>query len=109
MIKFTYEGTQYEVGFNRRTAEMLQRQGFKKDEIENQSLIMIPMLVRASFAMNHKHIKISKIDEIYGNLANQDDFVNELMKSYLLAQSTLFGGDRETNGDNADFIQWSSD
>lgn len=109
MVKFTYDGKEYNLGFNRNTAVALQRQGFDTSKVDTQSLIMIPMLVRASFKMNHSGVKNDKIDEIYGKIAKKQDFLEALVKNYADTCNTLFD-DNETEGeDNSDFVEWSND
>lgn len=105
-VKFTYEGTNYELGFNRKTATMLQNLGFKKDEIEDKSFTMIPLLVHASFAMNHKGIKVQKMDEIYEHIRDEDKpkLLAALLRNYNLTQTTLFGGEEKKDDENSDFI-----
>lgn len=106
-VKFNFKGKDYELGFNRKTATMLQNLGFKKDEMEDKSFTMVPMLVHASFAMNHKGIKVQEMDEIYYEYIHKDDkpkFLAALLKSYMLTQTTLFGGD-EKEDENKDFIK----
>lgn len=109
MVKFNYEGKDYELGFNRKTAVALQRQGFDPDKIDAQSLIMIPMLVRASFKMNHRSVRDEKIDEIYEKLDRKSDLTKELLRDYWLTCTTLFN-DSENESDeseNSDFTDWS--
>lgn len=108
MVKFTYDGKEYNLGFNRNTAVALQRQGFDTDKIGSQSLIMIPMLVRASFKMNHSTVKDSKIDEIYGKISKKEEFLKALIESYYETCNTLF--DRNTESEeSSDFVEWSND
>ena len=108
MVKFTYDGKEYNLGFNRNTAVALQRQGFDTDKISSQSLIMIPMLVRASFKMNHSTVKDSKIDEIYGKISKKDEFLKALIESYADTCNTLFESNTESE-ESSDFVQWSND
>lgn len=114
MVSFTFEGTHYELGFNRRTAEMLQNQGFKRDELYDKSFVMIPMLVRASFAMNHKGTKIQEIDRIYAAIPDPDKpkVLRGLLDSFTLTQTTLFGNSDTESGEsdeNSDFTGLSID
>lgn len=114
MVSFTFEGTRYDLGFNRRTAEMLQNQGFKRDELFDKSFVMVPMLVRTSFAMNHKGIKIQEIDRIYNEIPDtvKPKVLKGLLDSFTLTQTTLFGdSDKEDKeiSENSDFIELSID
>lgn len=111
MVKFNYEGKDYELEFNRKTAVALQRQGFDPDMIWSKNLIMIPMLVRGAFQMNHSSVKDKKIDEIYEKIDRKSEFLQELVKSYLLTCSVLFEDSEDKNGDDekSDFMDWSAD
>ncbi|MCM1276061.1 MAG: DUF5055 domain-containing protein [Lachnospiraceae bacterium] len=108
MVRFNYEGKEYVLGFNRKTAEMAQRSGFDLDELYNKSFIQIPLLFRMSFAMNHPRIKNEKIEEIYEKLGDKTDLLKELILNYRATFETLFGGDEDDEGDE-NFIKWSSD
>lgn len=106
-VRFTYDGVNYELGFNRRTAKMLQDLGFKRDELVDKSFTMVPMLFHTSFAMNHKGTKVQTMDEIYEKIpeSKRDKVLANLLKSYLQTQTTLFGGgDESDDEENGDFI-----
>lgn len=111
MVKFTYDGKDYKLGFNRKTAVALQRQGFDIDKIDTQSLIMIPMLVHAAFKMNHSSVKEEKIDEIYAKIGKKDEFLAALIKSYAETCNTLFEDKENADGEdgNSDFVDWSAE
>lgn len=109
MVKFTYGGKDYTLGFNRKTAEMLQRQGFNVDEIDTKPLVQIPLLFRGAFAMNHRSVKNEKIDEIYEKIGDKTGLLSVLVKDYYSTFETLFNGGDDEGDENSDFIKWSND
>lgn len=111
MVKFSYEGTEYTLGFNRKTAEMAQRAGLNLSLLTEKALIQVPLLFRMSFAMKHPRVKNEKIDEIYEKIGDKTKLLTELVDSYRATYETLLGiGDEDDeDADGANFIKWSSE
>lgn len=104
MVNFTFEGKQYSLGFNRKTAAALENAGFNVNEIDNKGNIMIPLIVQASFMMNHKKMRSDEIDKIYEQIGNKDGFIVALVKEYRKTYESLIGSGDE---DDENFIKWA--
>ncbi len=101
MIAFDYNGTQYELGFSRRTVKVLESQGFSVQQLNDKPGTMIPLLFRGSFLMNHPNVKEDTVNAIYKKLNNKTELISALVESYAETVSSLFDDSDEGN------LNWS--
>lgn len=109
MVKFTYDGTDYALGFNRKTAAAAQSAGLDIEKITTQPLVQIPELVFWAFKMNHPTIKRSKTEEIYGKIGDKTGLISALMEDYVATYQTLFDDNEDGGEGGENFIKWSSE
>lgn len=63
-IKFDYKGKTWTLEYNARSVKEVQASGFKKEDMSDKSLIMLPLLWQGAFLMHHRFEKnLSKIAE----------------------------------------------
>lgn len=105
--KFVYEGTEYVLGFNRKTAEAAQRAGLNIQELTEKPLIQILLLFYWAFQMNHPQVRKSKTDEIYEKIGDKTGLLNVLVEDYVKTYQTLLE-DHVDGEDSENFIKWSN-
>lgn len=86
----------YTLEFTRKTAAILQKNGFDDGKITDQPLIMIPMLFQGAFLANHKDTKSDTIEKMFNGLRKKDELVVALVEMYRDSVNTLFD---EPDGD----------
>lgn len=109
MIKFTYDGKEYELGFNRKTAEAAQRSGLDTDEIATKPLVQVPLLFFWAFQMNHPTVKRSKTEEIYSHIGDKTGLIRALTVEYISTYKDLFEDAEDDDNGGENFVQWSSE
>lgn len=63
-ITFEYKGKEYTLEYNARSVKEVQASGFKKEDMSDKSLIMLPLLWQGAFLMHHRFEKnLSKVAE----------------------------------------------
>ena len=81
-IKLTFEGKPYVLEYNRKTVELMERQGFVLSDMTERPATMIPMLFSGAFFMHHRHLNPSVIDKIFEELENRSDLISVLANMY---------------------------
>lgn len=98
-IKVTYKNKDYILEFTRRTASLIERNGFNYEDVGSKPNTMIPLLVQGAFLKNHQNLKPSKIDEIFDDIKTKNAFITKLVELYLETVNTLTDDeDAETEG-----------
>lgn len=99
-IKYNYKNRDYILEFSRRTASIIEKSGFRYQEVDKQPNVMIPLLVYGAFVKNHSNLKQGKIDEIYDSIKGKSAFVMKLVELYLETVNTLTGDDDDEGNVN---------
>lgn len=81
-IKFKYEGKEYELEFNRRSVELLEKRGFVADDISKAPLTQLPILFNGAFQMHHKGMTMETTNKILATLKNTTDLIGKLAEMY---------------------------
>jgi len=81
-INFTYKDTDYTLEFDRKTAVVMEKQGFDINEVQSKPNTMIPMLIRGAFIMHHRSTKSELIDEIYDSVGDKSSLLTALIEMY---------------------------
>ena len=81
-IEFDYDNRHWTLEFNARTCKEVQLSGFKKDEIGDKSLVMLPLLFHGAFLMHHRGEKPSNIDEIFKLMGDKYNLYLKLIEMY---------------------------
>lgn len=56
-LRFTYEGKDYTLEFNRKSVEQLEKQGFVASDITSKPMSSLPTLFAGAFLANHRFVK----------------------------------------------------
>ena len=104
-IKLKYEGTDYVLGYSRKTIEGMERRGFNINEYSDKPVTMLPQLFQGAFLLNHKYMKVEVIDKIFNSLDNKMELSEKLIVMYTDALETLF---EKTEGAEGN-AQWETD
>ena len=89
-IKFTYDGKEYTLGFNRRTAEALSDSGFTLDKYADDVVGYRGRLFEGSFAMNHRATNHATVTEIWKHLPHKTDIMEALVNIYVEVVNTIW-------------------
>lgn len=103
-IEFNYEGKDYTLEYDRKSIKVMEANGLKIKEIEDQPLSMIEILWQGAFLKNHKNEKADKIQEIYEKISNKSDLNAGLISMFTETYTSLIGDSEET--DDSKNIEW---
>lgn len=81
-LKFTYNGKDYVLEYNRRTVAEMERMGFVPAEVKTKPVSMLPALFQGAFMMHHRREKKETIDAIFAHMTNKDKLIEELVDMY---------------------------
>lgn len=98
ILRISYKGKNYELGFTRNSVVAMERQGFDINEIGSKPMTMLPMFWQGAFAAYNKGIKRALIDEIYDNLRDKQGMIAALTELYAETLNTLTDEPEEDKG-----------
>ena len=75
-------GKVYTLEFNRKSIEIMERQGFILDELTDKPATMLPMLFRGAFLMHHPTVRRDVIDALYDAIPNKTALIEKLSEMY---------------------------
>jgi len=83
-ITLEYEGITYTLEFNRRTARMMEQNGFTTEKAVEQALTYLPMLFAGAFEMHHGRMKNKQavIDSIFKGITKKDELYPVLIELF---------------------------
>lgn len=82
-------GNPYTLEYTRRSVEILERRGFKIEDIRSFPLINLPILFEGAFLAHHKQVKKETTDEIFASLKDKDTLIGKLAEMYSEPLETL--------------------
>lgn len=94
-ITIPYAGKTYTLEYTRTTVKMMEKQGFKLDELSSMPLTMVTALFNGAFLVNHPNLKGDTKEKIYDGLKNRTKLVQTLVEMYAEAYNSLFDEDEE--------------
>ena len=81
-LEFSFEGRDYCLEFTRRSVEMMERQGFKSEDLRDKPMTALPALFAGAFLANHRWAKPDTISAIYAKLGNKQELLTKLVEMY---------------------------
>ena len=96
MIKFSYDNTEYRLGFNRKTALATEKLGFSFTKLEDMPVNTTWALFKGSFLMNHPMTNEDKVAEIFSKISDKEGLAKALYEEFMESIQTL-AGDSEGN------------
>lgn len=96
-IKFTFEGKEYELEFNRKAVEMLEGRGFSIDNLALTPATTIPLLFHGAFYMHHKGITMENTNKILATLKDTSKLISKLAEMYSEPINALIDDTDEKN------------
>lgn len=97
MIHFTYEGKNYDLGYTKKTIQMMENAGFNIADIEKKPMIMLPQLFAGAFLLHHKHEDQKVIDRIFESMTDKDGLMSQLIDLYNEPLKEMFKEPEEGN------------
>lgn len=92
-ITFEYEGENYILEFNRRSAEKLEKMGLSLSEVESKPMTMLPLFFYGAFLMHHPMVSREKTDKILAEIHDTTGLIGKLGEMYNETVTTLFSED----------------
>lgn len=81
-IKLNYLGNEYTLQFTRKSIEIMERQGFKAEDLTEKPMLTVPFMFAGAFLANHRYLKREIIDEIFSNITNKQELIGKLAELY---------------------------
>lgn len=98
-ITIPYGGKTYTLEFNRRIASMMEKQGFKLNELTDMPATMIQLLFHGAFLMHHPNTKGETKEKIFDALGSRTKLIQTLAEMYADAYNTLFDDGEDEDAD----------
>lgn len=100
-VTIPYSDKTYTLEFNRRTASVMEKQGFKINELTDLPATMIPLLFHGAFLMHHPNVKGEVKERIFEQLRGRTKLIQALAEMYVEAYNSLFDdGDEDADEGN---------
>lgn len=97
-------GKVYTLEFNRKSIEMMERQGFILNELTDKPATMLPMLFRGAFLMHHPTVRRDVIDALYDAIPNKTALIEKLSEMYSEPLLTLISDSEADEGN----VEWGA-
>lgn len=81
-ININFEGVDYTLEYTRKSIEIMERNGFKIQDLMDKPVTTFPALFKGAFLAHHKFVKQETVDKILSRLKNKDELVNRLAEMY---------------------------
>ena len=91
---------EYTLEYSRRSAQMMEAQGFVADDADRMPMTMLPLLERGAFLMHHRTLPQATIDEILERVPDKEGLIEALIELYGETYISLTAepkGDEEKN------------
>jgi len=93
-------GVTYTLEYNRKSVEVMEKNGFVINELNVKPVIMIPVLFAGAFLAHHRFVKRDVIDNIYARMNHKDELISTLVEMYNEPlQSLLDEPEQQENGE----------
>ena len=73
----------YTLEYSRRSAQMMEAQGFVADEVTKSPMTMLPLLFQGAFLMHHRTLPTATIDELYTRITQKEQLIEALSEMYM--------------------------
>lgn len=100
-INFEYNGKSYCLEYTRETVIMMERRGFKAQEVTEFPMSMLPELFAGAFLAHHRYESRKVIDEILDTITNRRELVGKLSEMYNEPLNAMLNEPEETTGNVA--------
>lgn len=105
-ITVTYEGETYTLEFTRETISMMEKNGFRIQDVEDKPMSTLPTLFAGAFLAHHRKIKGGVISKIFAHMKDKEGLISKLGEMYAEPLETLFDDPEDDEGNaiwGADF------
>lgn len=74
-IEFEDNGQKYTLEYTRESVALMERKGFKVDEISSKPMVMLPLAFEGLFYKNHRNVSPQIVDEIYDRFSDKNKLI----------------------------------
>lgn len=104
-LTFEFEGSKYTLAFNRKTVQILEKQGFYPEMLTKQPATGIPLLFKGAFLVHHRGIKEDLTDKMLRRLKNTDELMAALIEMYAEPINALLATSEDEGGEEKN-VEW---
>lgn len=104
-IRVTYDGETYTLEFTRETISMMEKNGFRIQDVEDKPMSTLPTLFAGAFLAHHRKIKAGMISKIFERMTDKTGLIAKLGEMYAEPLESLFD---EPEGDEGN-ATWGAD
>lgn len=81
-ITIKHEGKSIGLSYTRKSAKIMEQNGFMFEQVFDKPNTYVPMLFQGSFLAEASYMSPKIIDEIWENLPNKEELIGKLMEMY---------------------------
>lgn len=100
-------GMTYTLEYTRKTIEMMEKQGFNINKVDDQPMTMLPALFAGAFLAHHRFVKRDVIDKIFARLKRKDELIGVLGEMYSAPLLSLLDEPESAEGDEGN-LDWKA-
>ena len=104
-IRVTYEGETYTLEYTRETISMMEKSGFRIQDVEDKPMSTLPSLFAGAFLAHHRKIKAGVISKIFEHMKDKEGLIAKLGEMYAEPLETLFDEPEDDEGN----ATWGAD
>jgi len=81
-VELTYKGKHYTLEYTRNSVAVMERRGFKLEDLDSKPITSLPTLFAGAFIAHHSNVKPTVIEEIFGKIKNKKELLANLVDMY---------------------------
>ena len=103
-ITYPYKGKEYTLEYTANSIKTMIRSGFRPEDIEEKSIIVIPELFYGSFLANHSSVSVERREEMWKAEKHKKKLIPMLIDMFTSTYTAYLGvDDDEEDEGNADW------
>lgn len=104
-LHVNYEGATYTLEYTRETIALMEKQGFRIQDVEDKPISTLPVLFAGAFLAHHRKIKGGVISKIFEKITDKPGLIDKLGEMYAEPLETLFDDPEDDEGN----ATWGAD
>jgi len=104
-MRVTYDGETYTLEYTRESITLMEKQGFRIQDIGEKPMSTLPVLFAGAFLAHHRKIKPGVISKIFEHLPDKEGLIDKLGEMYAEPFEAFFDDPEEGEGN----ATWGAD
>lgn len=96
-IEFDKDDKHYVLEYTRETVALMERQGFKLEELTSRPMIMLPLAFQGLFYKNHRNVNKKFVDEVYDAFEKKEELLSTIATMLDECYASLTDSNEEGN------------